>query len=55
VWLMHFVYLYECETLKPVELILRKGGIMEGMNETGVQYMHIWKCHNKAPCTSIIY
>jgi hypothetical protein len=20
---------------------------MEGMNQTGVHYMHIWKCHNK--------
>jgi hypothetical protein len=23
---------------------------MEGMNQTGVQYMYTWKDHNEAPC-----
>jgi hypothetical protein len=45
-----------CEygTLKPVEVISWRGveeerRIMEGMNQTGVQYMCIWKCHNRTP------
>jgi hypothetical protein len=26
--------------------------IMGGMNQTMVQYMHIWKCHNETLCTT---
>jgi hypothetical protein len=28
---------------------------MEGINQTEVHYMHIWKCHNNPPCTTIRY
>jgi hypothetical protein len=45
--------MYGYGTLKPVEVILKRrwgrGRIMEGMNPTGVQYMHIGKCGNKPP------
>jgi hypothetical protein len=47
--------MYEYGTLKPVKVILR-GGVRaegekwrEGMNQTGVQCMYIWKCHNETP------
>jgi hypothetical protein len=44
-------------TLKPVIFrkgIGGKGRIVEGMNKTRVQYMYIWKYHNKTPCITII-
>jgi hypothetical protein len=31
-----------------------RGRIMEGMNQTEVHYIQIWKCHNETPCTTII-
>jgi hypothetical protein len=42
--------MYEYETLKPVDVVLRmegRGRIMEGINQTRVHCMQIWKCHNK--------
>jgi hypothetical protein len=27
----------------------------EGMNQTKLHCMHIWKCHNEIHCTIIIY
>jgi hypothetical protein len=47
-----FLYIYEYGTLKPVEIILRRGREKSDnnrMNLTGVHYMHIWKCHNETP------
>jgi hypothetical protein len=32
-----------------------RGRIMEGMNQTGVQYLYIWKCLNKNSYVTIIY
>jgi hypothetical protein len=51
--------MYEYGTLKPAEVILRKGRgkwekMEEEMNKTRVHYMHIWKSHNETPCTTII-
>jgi hypothetical protein len=45
--------------LKPVEVILRRGSggggrIMEGMNQTGVQYMYVLYVTTKY-CITIIY
>jgi hypothetical protein len=41
----------EYGTLKPVEIILRRGEgrrkAMEAINQNGIHCMHIWKCHNK--------
>jgi hypothetical protein len=49
--------MYEYGTLKPVKVILRRGGergrIMEGMNQAWVYCTHIWKCHKGTPCTNI--
>jgi hypothetical protein len=49
--------MYACGTLKPVKVILKgeegKGRVMEGMNQTGVQYLYIQKCHNETSCTTI--
>jgi hypothetical protein len=47
---MYFVYVYENRTLKPVEILLRKGRRRGGRGE-GVAVMktyckHIWKYHN---------
>jgi hypothetical protein len=50
---MYFLYLYEFGTLKLVKIILRrergKEGTKEGMNQTGVDCTHIWKCYNETP------
>jgi hypothetical protein len=27
----------------------RRRRIMESMNQTGIQYMYLWKCHNETP------
>jgi hypothetical protein len=55
--LMYFLCMYACGTLKPVKVILKgeegKGRVMEGMNQTGVQYWYIQKCHNETSCTTI--
>jgi hypothetical protein len=51
--------MYEYRTLEPRRVSKkesgRRGRLMEGMNETGVQYIYIWKCYNKTPCIIIIY
>jgi hypothetical protein len=45
--------MYEYGKLKPVEVILRRGGsrrrIMGGMKQPEVQYMDIWKFYNEIP------
>jgi hypothetical protein len=45
--------MYKYGPLKPVKVIFKRGGrrgkIMEGMKQTWVQYMFIWKCHNETP------
>jgi hypothetical protein len=50
--------MYEYGTLKPVEVILRrrlgKRENREGMNQLEVHCMHIWKCHNETPSSTII-
>jgi hypothetical protein len=52
-------YIYEYGALKHVEVILRRGRgrgrIMEVMSQTGLHCIHVWKCHNKIPCTANIY
>jgi hypothetical protein len=57
VWLMYVLYVYKYGTLKPVKVILRGGRrrTMEGMNQTRVQYMHIWKCHNNPTPVQLLY
>jgi hypothetical protein len=55
----YLVYTYESGTLKPVKVILRsegrgRGRTMEGMNQTEVQHMYIWKCHNEISCKMIL-
>jgi hypothetical protein len=53
--------MYEYRTLKSVSHFKKgrrergRGRTMEMMKQTGVQYMHIWKCHNETPCTTTIY
>jgi hypothetical protein len=32
-----------------------RGSMIERMNQIGVQYMYIWKCHNKNPYITVIY
>jgi hypothetical protein len=49
--------MYKYGTLKPVEVILRRGGgrgrIMEGMNQIKIVCMHKWK-YNESTCETII-
>jgi hypothetical protein len=56
--LMYFLHMYKDGTMKPVEVILRRGtGKRENkgwMDQTGVHCTHIWKCHNETPCLTII-
>jgi hypothetical protein len=56
---MYFLHIYENGTLKLVEVILRRRGgrrrIMEGINQTRVHCVHIWKCHKETPCIAIMY
>jgi hypothetical protein len=52
--------MYEYGTLKLVEVILtrgveKKGRIMEGINQTGVQYMYMWERHSEIPYIAIVY
>jgi hypothetical protein len=52
--------MYAYGTLKPVEVIFKKGNgvggrILVGMNQTGLSYMYLWKCHNETPCITTIY
>jgi hypothetical protein len=52
--------MYEYGTLKPVEVISRRGAGEEGgknggINQTRVQCMYIWKWHNRTPFITIIY
>jgi hypothetical protein len=59
IWLRYFVYMHKNGTLKPIEVILRRGvgkeKITEKMNQTRVQYMYIWKCYNKTFFVTVIY
>jgi hypothetical protein len=55
---MYFLYMYEYGSLKPVDVILSRGRKKRKNNEEdepGIHCMRIWKCHNKTPCTTIIY
>jgi hypothetical protein len=53
-----FLHMYEYGALRSIEAILRRrkgrGRITEGMNQTGVYCMHIWKCHSETSCTTIM-
>jgi hypothetical protein len=57
--LMYSLDVYEYGTLKPAEVIVRRGRgrgrRVEGMNETREHCMHTWKHHNENPCTTMIY
>jgi hypothetical protein len=48
-WWSYFLYMYEYGTLKPIQVILRRGRKkrkkIEGMNQTGIYNTHIWKCY----------
>jgi hypothetical protein len=50
--------MYEYGILKPVKVILRRGvGKRENdgeMNQSRIQYMYIWNCHNETPCITKI-
>jgi hypothetical protein len=56
---MYFLFTYEYGTLKPVEVILRRGEEEEGgygRNELNRgTFLAYLKYHNKTPCTAIIY
>jgi hypothetical protein len=46
---MYFVFMYENRRKKPVEIILRRGRMMEGVNLTKIYCKHICKYHNASP------
>jgi hypothetical protein len=54
-----YEFIYRYGTLKPVEIILRRGMGEEGNNggdePNWVGYTYIWKYHNETPCIAIIY
>jgi hypothetical protein len=52
------IYLYENKTVKPIEIVLRRGregwgGMMKGMNLHKVCCKHIWKCDNEPSCITV--
>jgi hypothetical protein len=56
---MYFLFVHKEGELKPGEIILkREQGMRDndgGYTLSEVHCMHIWKCHNEAPCTTLIY
>jgi hypothetical protein len=56
---MYFLQMYEYGTLKPVKVILKKGGQKRenngGDEPNWVHCIHIWKCCNTCPCTTMTY
>jgi hypothetical protein len=57
--LMSFLYLHENRTMKPVEIVLKRGAggwgkILEGVNLIKIYCKHICKCHNE-PHVQLIY
>jgi hypothetical protein len=55
-WWMYFVHGYENRTIKPVEIVLRRGAEMKkndgGLNLIKIHHKHIYKCHNEIPHTT---
>jgi hypothetical protein len=42
-------------TVKPVEIILRRGWRKREKNGGDEPNGYIWKCHSETPCITIIY
>jgi hypothetical protein len=54
IWSMYFVYQHENRTMKPVEIVLRRGKAeeevwLEGVNLINIHYKHICKYSNEIP------
>jgi hypothetical protein len=60
IWCMFFVFVYENRTMKPIEIVLRKGrsgdeGEWWGVNLIKIDCKYICKCCNVSPYATIIW
>jgi deoxyadenosine/deoxycytidine kinase len=51
---MYFVFIYENRRMKTVEIVLRRGRTMEGINPNKIYFKHICKYYNVFPYKIII-
>jgi hypothetical protein len=50
IWWMYFAFMYEDRTMKPVEIVLKKGGrTMEVVNPAEMYCKHIYRYDSVSP------